>query len=185
MRKISELKIKKVIHRPTQTFDKVGNRIYNTFEYDLSYKAEFEGNEKQRILAKIIDTIPLFLIFYFVLQQEAFFSLLYSLPSVIVFGTLTETIWGTTLGKKIFNMKVIDDDGKYPGILKSLWRNILCLIVFYPVADDFIPAAPNEILGIEHKETNFTMHMNNKLCKTYIIKEAQFLEIKKLLAEKK
>lgn len=45
MRKISELKIKKVIHRPTQTFDKVGNPIYNTFEYDLSYKAEFEGNE--------------------------------------------------------------------------------------------------------------------------------------------
>lgn len=72
MREISELKIKKVIHRPTQTFDKVGNRIYNTFEYDLSYKAEFEGNEKQRILAKIIDKIPLFLIFYFILQQEAF-----------------------------------------------------------------------------------------------------------------
>lgn len=109
MKKISELKIKKIIHRPTQSFDEAGKRIYNVFEYDLPYKAEFLGNEKQRILAKIIDAIPFFLVFYFPFHQP----------------------------------------------------------------------------GIENKETNFTMHMNNKLCKTYIIKESQLSEIKKLLAEKK
>lgn len=185
MKKISEITIKKIIHRPTQSFDEAGKRIYNAFEYDLPYKAEFLGNEKQRILAKIIDTLPFFLVFYFLFHQPGIFSLIFSIPSVILFGAVSETLFGTTLGKKILKLKVIDDNGNYPIIFKSLWRNFLSLIVFYPVFDDFIPMAPNEILGIEHKETNFTMHMNNKLCKTYIIKKSQLVEIKKLLSEKK
>ncbi|MCD1117753.1 RDD family protein [Chryseobacterium turcicum] len=182
MKRISELKIKKTIHRPTQSFDKLGNRIYNVFEYDLPYKAEFSGNEKQRIFAKIIDAMPFFLIFFFLFQQPAILSLIFSIPSVILFGAILETLFGTTLGKTILKLKVIDDNGNYPKILKSLWRNFLCLVIFYPVFDDFIPMPPNEILGIEHKETNFTMHMNNKLSKTYIVKESQLSEIKKLLA---
>ena len=185
MKKISELTVKKIIHRPTQSFDSEGNRIYNAFEYDLPYKAEFLGNEKQRILAKIIDALPFFLVFYYLFHQPGILSIIFSIPSVMLFGAVLETLFGTTLGKKILKLKVIDDNGNYPKILKSLWRNFLSLIVFYPVFDDFIPMAPNEILGIEHKETNFTIHMNNKLCKTYIIKESQLLEIKKMLAEKK
>ncbi|MFL9832445.1 RDD family protein [Chryseobacterium terrae] len=185
MKKISELKERKVIRRATRTFDSEGKRIYEEFEYDLPYKAEFLGNEKQRIFAKIIDAIPFFLIFFFLFDQIWILSLLFSIPAVMLFGAVSETLSGTTLGKKIFKLKVIDDNGNYPKILKSLWRNFLSLIVFYPVFDDFIPMAPNEILGIEHKETNFTMHMNNKLCKTYIVKESQLLEIKKLLNEKR
>ncbi|REC51802.1 hypothetical protein DRF62_16705 [Chryseobacterium piscium] len=181
MKRISELKERKIIRRATRNFDSNGNRIYNEFEYDLPYKSEFSGSEKLRILAKIIDVIPLFLAFFFLFQQPAIISLLFSIPSVILLGAVFETLFGTTLGKKVLKLKVIDDNGNYPKILKSLWRNFLCLVVFYPVFDDFIPMAPNEILGIEHKETNFTMHMNNKLCKTYIVKESQIPKIRKLL----
>lgn len=184
MKRISELKERKIIRRATRNFDSDGNRIYNEFEYDFPYKVEFLGNEKLRILAKIIDAIPLFLVFFFYFQQPAILSLIFLIPSVILLGAVLETFFGTTLGKKILKLKVIDDNGNYPKILKSLWRNFLCLVVFYPVFDDYIPMAPNEILGIEHKETNFTMHMNNKLCKTYIVKERQLLEIRKLLNHK-
>ena len=184
MRKISELKIKKTINRPTRQFDVLGKRIYNEFEYDLPYNASFRNNERQRIFAKIIDLLPFFLVFFFIFHHPAFLSILYSIISVILCGTLTETIWGTTLGKKIFRIKVIDDCGNHPKILKSLCRNLLCLATFKLLFNDYIPPL-DEVLKIEHKETNFTMHMNNKLCKTYIIKEAQFLEIKKLLEQKK
>lgn len=182
--KISELKIKKTVHRPTQNFDESGNRIYNAFEYDLPYKTEFAGSEKLRIGAKIIDTMPLFLVFLFIFRQPAIMAVLFSIPSVIILGTVLETLFGTTLGKKMVKLKVIDDYGNYPKIIRSLGRNSLCLAVFYPVFDDYIPMAPNEMLGIEHKETNFTMHMNNKLCKTYIVKENKIEEIRCLLSQK-
>lgn len=181
--RISELKIKKIIHRPTQNFDVSGKRLYNEFEYDLPYQANFRNNEKQRIFAKLIDLLPFFLAFYFIFQQPVILALVFSIPSIILCGAVTETLTGTTLGKKIFKIQVIDDYGKHPKILKSLWRNFLCLIVFYPVFDDFIPIPINEIVGMEHRETNFTMHMNNKICKTYIVKKIQLLEIKKLLKQ--
>lgn len=173
MKKISELKIKKVIHRPTRQFDVSGKRIYNEFEYDLPYNTSFRNNERQRIFAKLIDLLPFFLIFFFIFHHPAFLSILYSIISVILCGTLTETIWGTTLGKKIFRIKVIDDCGNHPKILKSLCRNFLCLATFKLIFNDYIPPL-DEVLKIEHKETNFTMHMNNKLCKPILSKKLNF-----------
>ena len=55
--RISELKEKKITRRATRDFDLEGNRIYNEFEYDLPFKADFSGSEKQREWAKIIDLI--------------------------------------------------------------------------------------------------------------------------------
>lgn len=180
--KVSELKEKKVIHRPTQNFDLEGNRIYNVFEYDLPFKTDYEGNERERILAKIIDAIPIVLIAFFLLNLSPFLAILLSLPAVIIFGSIYETFFGTTLGKKIFKINVIDDSGNYPRILRSLGRNALCLAVFYMFFSDYIPPL-NKILGIKHKEANFTMHMNNILCKTYIVKESKLTEIKILLKQ--
>lgn len=180
--KISELKVKKIIHRPTRQFDLSGNRIYNEFEYNLPYKASFVGNERQRILAKIIDLLLFFLVFFFAFHLHPFLSFALSIPSVILLGTVTETLWGTTLGKRIFTIKVIDEFGNYPKFLKSLARNFLSLAVFQMLFDDFMPPL-NEILKIEYKEANFTMHMNNIVCKTYIVKENQMWEIRKLLSK--
>lgn len=178
--KVSELREKKIIHRPTQNFDESGNRIYNVFEYDLPFKTDYEGNERERILAKIIDALPVLLVLFFAVNLSFFLAAIVSIPILIIFCSIAETLSGTTLGKKIFKIKVIDDDGKYPGILRSLGRNTLCLAVFYMLLSDFLPPL-NEILGIKHEDANFTMHMNNILCKTYIVKETQFMEIKNRL----
>ncbi|MBD8081315.1 RDD family protein [Chryseobacterium caseinilyticum] len=179
---VSELKEKKLIHRPTQNFDLAGNRIYDVFEYNLPVKTNYDGNERERIFAKLIDSIPFFLTFYFIFGLSPILSALLLIPSVILFGSVTETVFGTTLGKKVFKIKVIDDSANNPAIFKSFLRNTLCLVVFYMLFADYIPPL-NEILGIKHRETNFTMHMNNILCKTYIVKEYQVKEIKMLLKQ--
>lgn len=180
--KVSELKEKKLIHRPTQNFDLAGNRIYDVFEYNLPVKTNYDGNEGERIFAKLIDSIPFFLTFYFIFDLSPILSVLFLIPSVIILGSVTETVFGTTLGKKVFKIKVIDDSANNPAILKSLCRNTLCLAVFYMLFAEYIPPL-NEILGIKHKESNFTMHMNNILCETYIVKEYQLKEIKMLLKQ--
>ncbi|KQT18315.1 hypothetical protein ASG31_06195 [Chryseobacterium sp. Leaf404] len=178
--KVSELRKKKLIHRPTQNFDVEGKRIYNVFEYDLPFKTDYEGNEKDRILAKIIDAVPVLLIAFFLLKLSPFLAIVFSLQAVIILGSISETLFGITLGKKIFKIKVIDDQGKYPGILRSLGRNFLCLSIFYMLFSDLFPPL-NEIFAIKHKDANFTMHMNNIFCKTHLVKNDQFAEIKALL----
>lgn len=182
--KISELKERKTVRRATRNFDLEGNRIYNEFEYDLPFKADFSGSEKQREWAKIIDLIPFFLIFLFIFKLAPILSFLFSIPSVIILGSITETVWGTTLGKKIFRMIVIDDFGNFPNFSTSLKKNFLCLSNFYPSFSEY--TTKDVAFGTQtHFRTDLSMHMNNKLCKTYIVKEIQLFKIRKLLEEKK
>ncbi|WP_435523925.1 RDD family protein [Chryseobacterium indoltheticum] len=114
MRKISELKERKIIRRATRNFDSEGNRIYNEFEYDLPYNPTQKGNERERLYAKIIDIIPFFLIFHYGFNKIIIISLFFSIVSVLIYGAVSESIFGTTLGKKLFKLKIVDDFGNYP-----------------------------------------------------------------------
>ncbi|WP_153393137.1 RDD family protein [Chryseobacterium vaccae] len=181
--KISETKEKKIIHRPTRYFDEQGNRIYNSFEYDLPYNPSYKDSERKRVFAKLIDMLPFFLIFLIIGKEIAIVSFIYSIPCVIIFGAISETYWRTTLGKKVFKMKVIDDFGNYPRFLKSLSRNFLCLINFFPVFTDYIPPA-HHTWEAEGTRMNFSMHLNNTICKTYIVQESRIKEIKAMLQQK-
>ncbi|ASK29623.1 hypothetical protein CEY12_05675 [Chryseobacterium sp. T16E-39] len=178
--KISEIKERKIIHRPTQNFDEWGNRIYHSYEYHLPYNPGYKGNETERLFAKWIDMLPFCLIFYFVFHKMILVSIVLSVPCVLVLGTLTEFYWGSTLGKKVFKIKVIDDNGNYPVFLKSLQRNLLCLANFYPVFSE--RTTRTVAMGRQTRmQMNFSMHMNNTICKTYIVKESKIPEIKELL----
>lgn len=182
--RISELKERRIIHRPTRNFDSEGKRIYNQFEYDFPYNPTHKENETERLFAKIIDLIPFFLIFRFVFHEFIIVSLLFSILCVLIFGTLIETLIGTTFGKKVFKLKVLNDDGNYPNILKSFQRNILSFANFVPVFEDIIPGSDNSYEASK-STIHFSMHLNNKFAKTYIVKEEKIPKIKKLLAEKK
>lgn len=48
MKRISELKERKITRRATRNFDSEGRRIYDEFEYDLPYKADFPRSNRQR-----------------------------------------------------------------------------------------------------------------------------------------
>lgn len=178
--KISEIKERKVIHRPTLSFDEYGQRIYHTYEYYLPYDPGFKGNETQRLFAKWIDMAVFSLLFYFLLNKVLIVSIILSIPCVILLGAITEFYVGTTLGKKIFSIKVIDDEGKYPGFIKSFWRNVLCLVNFSPVFSEY---AEKTFAGGRRTGTqmHFSMHLNNKICKTYLVKESKISEIRSLL----
>lgn len=178
--KISEIKERKIIHRPTQSFDEYGQRIYHAYEYYLAYNPGFKGNETQRLFSKWIDMLVFSLIFFYIFHTMVFVSILFSIPCVIIFGAITEFYFGTTLGKKIFRIKVLDDDGNYPGFLKSLKRNFLCLANFYPVFTEY--TSTSVAMGTRSgTHMNFSMHLNNKICKTYIVKESKIDEIRSLL----
>lgn len=178
--KISEIKERKVINRPTPYFDELGYRIYHAYEYHLPYNPSYKGNETERLFAKWIDMLPFCLIFYFIFHKVVFISILFSVPCVLILGTITEFYWGTTLGKKIFKIKVLDDYGNYPNFLKSLKRNLLCLANFSPVFSEYTSrtVAMGRRTGTR---MNFSMHMNNSICTTYIVKESKIPEIKELL----
>ena len=178
--KISEIKERKVIHRPTLDFDEYGERIYHAYEYYLPYNPGFKGNETQRLFAKWVDMAVFSLIFYYLFHKVVFMSVLLSIPCVIISGAITETYFGTTLGKKIFRMKVIDDEGNYPDFFKSLKRNLLCLTNLFPIFSEYTSrsSAMGRQSGVQ---MNFRMYLNNKFCKTYIVKESKIPEIKSLL----
>ncbi|MCJ8152696.1 RDD family protein [Chryseobacterium sp. SSA4.19] len=178
--KISEIKERKIIHRPTLNFDEYGKRIYHTYEYYLPYNPGFKGNETQRLLAKWIDMVVFIFIFHFMFNRMLILSILFSIPCVIISGAVTEFYFGTTLGKKIFKMKVIDDEGNYPKLSKSFLRNGLCLSNFKPVFSEYSrkTVAMGSRSGIQ---MNFSMHLNNTICRTYVVKESKLNEIKSLL----
>jgi hypothetical protein len=183
MKRISELKERKITRRATRNFDSEGRRIYDEFEYDLPYNPTHKGNERERLYAKIIDLILFFLIFHYGFNKIIIVSLFFSIASVLIYGAVSESIFGTTLGKKLFKLKVIDDFGNYPKILKSMFRNVLSFANFFPVFEDIV-SGPNSNYEASKTTMHFSMHMNNKLCKTYIVKERQLSEIRKLLNHK-
>lgn len=181
--KISELKEKRIIRRATREFDREGNRIYELFEYEFPYNPWYKNSQWERLLAKIIDFFPFLIILLYGFSHTIFIGFLYSIPLVIISGTLWETYQGASLGKKIFKVKVIDDFGNYPDLLKSLQRNVLSLCNFWPVLVDYYPPI-NETWDDESIEKNFSMNFNNKICKTYIVKEKKIKEIQELLQQK-
>ena len=77
-------------------------------------------------------------------------------------------------------MKVIDDEGNHPAFLHSLKRNVLCLANLYPVFTEY---TSNTVTMGRRRGTqmNFRMHLNNTICKTYIVKESKMEEIRSLM----
>ena len=179
MLKISELKEKRTIHRPTQNFDENGKRIYQEFEYDILFNPKSEKNYNAQLYAKVIDILLYFLILTFIFKQIPFFSFLYSIPIVVFIGAISESLTGQTIGKKIFKLKVIDDFGNYPNLLKSFKRNILCLFVIHPELYELLDEFGN--WSIKKK---FNKYLNNEYYKTYVVKQKIYLEIKALINKK-
>ncbi|MFC6267560.1 RDD family protein [Frigoriflavimonas asaccharolytica] len=178
--KISEIKEKRLIHRPTQNFDAGGNRIYQAIDYDFKFDTKSKDNHTARLLSKVIDLIPNIFILIFIFKLNPFLSFLYSIPMVIIIGAISETLTGQTLGKKIFKLKVVDDYGNRPNFSRSFKRNLLCLINLLPTSFYYTKNGRTGP-GLAY---NFEMHLNNKFSNTFVLNNKVYLEIKNLLHRK-
>lgn len=84
--RISELKDRRMIRRPTRQFDEFGYRIYNSFEYDFPYETTNKGNETERLFAKLIDMLPFFLILFFLFEKIAIICFYIPFPVLLFRG---------------------------------------------------------------------------------------------------
>ncbi len=92
-----------------------------------------------RIKAKILDFILFFALFVIFITLG--FRL--SLPDIVIdiiggsligllllYLTLSEGLWGTTIGKKNYKMRVIGPLGEVPGILRAFVRNFVISMLY-------------------------------------------------------
>lgn len=140
---------------------------------DLKFKTDNNENNLLRLLAKIIDIIPIFLAIHYLLNQNFVLSFIYSIPILILIGAVSECVAGATIGKKLFKLKVVDDFCNYPNLSKSLKRNFLSLINLFPSFSDY-----QSRMGVWGTRMNFNMQFNNQFCKTYILKQSVYNQIR-------
>ena len=177
--KISEIKERKIIHRPTQNFDEFGKRIYQEFEYDFDFDTQTEDNYAYRLFAKILDLIPVYVILCFLLHLNPLSSFFYSILIIISLNSFLEWKFGDSIGKRIFNLKVVDDFGNFPTLGKSFKRNILSIVNLFPEFYDFQDQA-----GVWGTRMKFSMDLNSRFSKTYVIKQKIYDKIRKILGKK-
>ena len=97
----------------------------------------------QRAIALILDGFLVGIamaILFFVVAAGALSSgnasVVVLFPVIGIAGSLYwvvfEGLWGTTVGKKLIGLKVVDERGSPPGIVKALIRNILRIVDALP-----------------------------------------------------
>src|SRR5690606_28710731 len=97
---------------------------------------------------------------------------------MIVLGAISESLLGTTLGKKIFNLKVIDNYGNNHKFHHSLIRGLLSIFTF----DANISILFDKITQKFGVMTFFTSH-NNEKTMIYILNKSEYRKMKELLSQ--
>ncbi|RZJ43192.1 MAG: RDD family protein [Chryseobacterium sp.] len=178
MKKISEIKIAKEVSRIK--FDENRNRYRENLIFDVRYNPTDIDVEKKRTNAKIIDVV-LGLILSIILVKiirfnAGFFDYLsFTILIVFILNSILENLYGKSVGKYFLKIKVINDEGNNPSLLKSFRRNFLTLVHVLS-GFRFKPAYAIEPLPLKR-------NYHNDVCKTYIINDSKFDEIKILLQD--
>ena len=178
--KISELKEIKIIQRPTQNFDENGNRIYEEERFEQPFISTIKEKYWLRYFAKFIDLLPILIAFHFIFKQHFFLSFCYSVVIVIILGAVSESLFGTTLGKKVFNLKVIDNYGNNPKFHQSLIRSLLSVFTL----DADISILFDKITQKFGVMNFFTSHENDGKTMIYVLNKSEYRKMKELLSEK-
>lgn len=130
--KVSDLKDYYKVNRPAKDID--GNRVYVEKEIEVDYNPRFK-NDIIRYLATFIDiTVVLIILVYFAQNDGVKSYILLFLPLILlVLNSLLESLLGTSIGKLILGIEVINDDAQHLSIFNSFKRNLLKIILFIPM----------------------------------------------------
>ncbi len=132
--KISELKIYQKVNRPSR--DELGNRIYEEIEFEKTYDPT-DKSLNRRFFSKIIDLSFAIIIkislsnFGFVITENLLFDLLIIIALMILTSSIMESLIGSTLGKLIFNLEVINDECEHLTFKKSIYKNTLSFGIIF------------------------------------------------------
>jgi len=143
----------------------------------MPYDPRMKGNQIVRAIAKLIDLSPFLIIMYFI-ELNLVQKICISIILVLIQNTFLETIYGKTLGKRIFKIRVINDKASNPDFILSLNRNILSVLNLIPIY-----IFGDTINPYENDGFRFHMNLNNNICKTHVIRESKLTEIRKLQKE--
>lgn len=152
------------------------NGTYEEVTFELPYDPGFK-DPLFRIFAKIFDGIFYLttMIFAYMLLNLAVPNFLkcagFSLTLLLVFNPLSEYFFGTTFGKALCGIRVIDNEGENPHLLKSYRRNLSCMMLMIPNL--------KQVLGIDGRE--FDINSHNILHQTYVVWQCDYDEILELI----
>ena len=123
--KISELKEFRTVNRPTGEFID-GERVYEEITFETKYDPNIK-KDTYRVIAKMIDIFIGVMIMRFCVLHNwiEVDSVVFALPVfLILMNSALETMLGSSVGKLILLIEVVDDDCKKLPILRSFGRNL-------------------------------------------------------------
>lgn len=136
--KISELKEYQKVRRPLK--DELGNRLYEEINFYKAYNLN-EKNLNRRLFSKIIDISFALIIqiliskFEFLNTDNLLITLLILFVLTISISSILETTLGSSFGKIILDLEVVNDNCKHLTLIQSFQKNIysfgLFLIIFF------------------------------------------------------
>lgn len=132
--KISELKEFRKVNRPTKEFVN-GKRVYEEIEFEIKYDPNIK-NSSYRLFAKIVDIsigigLLSFLISNNLIELK---STIYFLPLFLILqNSILESVFGSSIGKLIFWIEVVNDECRHVNLLKSFERNIYSFLLIFSI----------------------------------------------------
>lgn len=168
--KIADLKEEKIVRRPYT--DISGKRKFEEKKFLVPYSTEIE-NQSYRILSKLIDVALVLSVGFFLEQNNiiSLSSLTYLVPiGFLLLNSILESFIGSSLGKLMLNIAIVNENGKYLTIGKSLFRNTVSSILIL-------------LSFLLHNSAGFWTYYDDKLNKNgiYVISRNKISEIRKML----
>jgi len=168
LKKISEIQLTETVLRPK--IDENGHLYVEEESCTVSFNPGIQS-VYPRFIARIIDFVVYFIPLQFILI-EIYYTAFFAIIGVMVLGSVLEFLKGTTLGKAVFKLQVIADNGRKPTFFTSIKRNFAAPFNLFPFR-----------YSLENLSFGFNMNFNNSITSTYIVRKEIIPEIRKLQME--
>lgn len=126
-----------------------------------------------RFLARLIDGIIAGIIAYLVLRIVGLgdnLSVVASVGALIVFSyfVILESAWGSTVGKKIFGLRVFDPAGGKPSMGSAALRNLFLAIGAVPFVGPVIDVILRIVIAVTISQSSTKQGIHDKWAKTQV-----------------
>ncbi len=151
--------------------DEDGSVSCQELDFIVRYNPNIQDGQMIRFFAKLIDLSFFISLNYLFFEISTFISfirfLLVSISLCAIYRSVIEHYLGTTIGKSIFKLRIVDDQGRWPNFFRSLCRNVLAIFNLIPGDVLIYSSGSNPYVGTTRLPVS--MNLNNSICKTYVV----------------